>query len=74
MSPASNTPSEPPLHDFIDMEAYDVVAGEHHRKLRKAARNLYDDAGVDDIDQRLDYLVLQVTRDVWNDFVAVIDP
>jgi hypothetical protein len=24
-------PDETPLHDFIDMEAYDVVSGERHR-------------------------------------------
>lgn len=35
MTPASNTPREPRLSDFIDMEAYDVVSGEHHRALEK---------------------------------------
>lgn len=31
MAPDSNTPSEPPLHEYLDMEAYDVVSGKHHR-------------------------------------------
>lgn len=43
-------------------------------RICNAASDLYDDAGVDDIDQRLDYLMLQVGRDEWNDLVAAIKP
>jgi hypothetical protein len=39
-----------------------------------AARELYDDAGVDDIDPRLDYIMLQVSREVWNNLVAAVKP
>lgn len=43
---------------------------EQYDALLTAAHDLYDDAGVDDIDARLDYLYLQVGRDTWNAFVA----
>lgn len=33
MSEGSSPQSEPPLHDYIDMEAYDVVPGDVHRRL-----------------------------------------
>lgn len=32
--------AEPPLHDFIDMEAYDVVSGDKHRKLVEALEQI----------------------------------
>lgn len=76
-----NTPSvlhtlawDSPLLPPPDVAHTDDCGGCRFERLHKAARDLYDDAGVRDIDPRLDYLEVQVTREVWNDFVAVIDP
>lgn len=44
------------------------------KELEEAMRALYNDAGVDDIDPRLDYVMVQVGRDEWNNFVAVVKP
>jgi hypothetical protein len=38
----------------------------------KAAESVRDDAGVDDIDPRLDYVMVQVSREVWGDFIAAL--
>ena len=43
------------------------------RTLEDAVRELYDDAGVDDIDPRLDYVVAQIGRTVWKKFAALAD-
>lgn len=39
----------------------------HTGRQAAALHELVRDAGVDDIDPRLDYVMLQVTRDVWRE-------